>query len=32
MNFFMFLVYMTSILNLLLLIKEIMNYFNKVTG
>ncbi|MCR1934085.1 hypothetical protein ACQX0N_02545 [Clostridium tepidum] len=30
--FFMFLVYMTPILNLLLLIKGIENYFNKASG
>ncbi|HDK7163641.1 TPA: hypothetical protein PTV74_001222 [Clostridium botulinum] len=29
---FMFLVYMTPILNLLLLIKGIVNYFNRATG
>lgn len=30
--FFMFLVYMTPILNLLLLIKGIVNYFNRAAG
>ncbi|KEI99966.1 hypothetical protein N496_10525 [Clostridium botulinum A2B3 87] len=30
--FFMFLVYMTPILNLLLLIKGIINYFNRAAG